>query len=74
MIGICRSFMWALSLAAIVTSMSALVILVKILRSFWKSPELVSENIMKFFKKPIILMCAGSVSAFASIILFIYIL
>lgn len=69
-----RILMWALSLFSLTTSVCALFMLTKILISYWKNFELLTEKIRNVFLKPIVLMCTGAVSAFAAISLYINIL
>lgn len=69
-----RALMWGLSLLALVSSLCALIMLTKILVSYRKNLELLTDKIRKVFLKPVILMCVGAVSAFAAIALYINIL
>lgn len=69
-----RVLMWTLSLTALVSSVSSLVILIRIIVVYRKSPELLSNKIRTVFLKPIILMCVGAVSSFIAIMLYINIL
>lgn len=70
----CRTLMWILSLTALVSSVSSLVIMIRIISACRKNPELLSCGMRKVFLKPIIFMCVGAVSAFISITIFVSVL
>lgn len=70
----CRIIMWTLSLTALVSSVSSLVMLIRIIVIYRKKLELLSDKIRKVFLKPVILMCVGAVSAFIAITLYINVL